>query len=314
MFRYLKITLGVLASLSIAPAWAAGWSEGQHMPTARAYAGAAILGNNLYVIGGGGTTGPRSMTEIYDLTHKSWSLGPALPAGLQQFGVAVLNGKIYVAGGHKAADLAAGTEEGETSELWVFDPGVGVWVNRAPMPASRSNFGLLASGSKLYAIGGDKAQVFVFDPSADSWSIAAASLPAPRLSAAYAAMDGRLYVIGGAQGGAATSRVDIYDTAKDSWTAGPALPSARQGLAAALIGNEIHVAGGQIVKPPKTYADHFVLNTKTGSWSKGASMPTARHAAVAAAAGNSFYVIGGSPGAGVYTVFTQTDVLEIWSK
>jgi len=284
------------------------------MPTARAYAGAAVLGGTLYVIGGGGTTGPRSLTETYDITHKSWGLGPALPTGLQQFGIAVLNGKIYVAGGYKAADAMAGTQEGETAELWVFDPTVGIWVSKAAMPSARSSFGLLAAGAKLYAVGGDSGQVFIFDPSADAWSVAKSSLPAPRKGAAYAAIGDSLYVVGGVQGSAATARVDVYDTAGDSWKSGAALPGPRQGLAAAVIGGEIHVAGGQIVEPPKTYADHFVLNSKTGAWSKAASMPTARHAAVAAAVNNSFYVIGGSPGAGVYTVFTQTDVMEVWSK
>jgi len=316
MFRFLKIAFMALAALSagFGPSWAAGWKEGQHMPTARAYAGAAVLGDTLYVIGGGGTTGPRSLTETYDLTYKRWGLGAALPAGLQQFGIAVLNGKIYVAGGYKAADAMAGTQEGETAELWVFDPTVGIWVSRSSMPSARSSFGLLASGSKLYAVGGDTGAVFVFDPSKDAWSVAKSALPAPRKGAAYAVMGESLYVIGGVQGSAATARVDIYDTAKDSWRSGSALPSPRQGIAAAVIGSEIHVAGGQIVEPPKTYADHFVLNTKTGGWSKSAAMPTARHAAAAIAVNNDFYVIGGSPGAGVYTVFTQTDVMEVWSK
>ena len=304
--------MALFCMLAAPPAQAAGWSEGAHMPTARAYAGAAILGNNLYVIGGGGTSGPRSMTEIYDIANKSWSLGAALPAGLQQFGIAVLGGKIYVAGGYKAADVREGTAEGETVELWMFDPSIGVWVNRTPMPGARSGFGLIAVGAKLYAVNGKASSIYVYDPSTDAWTSAKSSMPASRMGAAYAGLGDKIYVIGGAEGAGSTARVDVYDAVKDSWCAGAPLPSARQSLSAAVADDSIHVAGGQSVTPPKTYADHFVF--KSGSWSKSSSMPTARHAAVATAAGGKFYVIGGSPGAGVYTVFTQTDVMEIWSS
>ena len=132
------------------------------------------------------------------------------------------------------------------------------------------------------------------------------------MGAAYAGLGDKIYVMGGAEGAGSTARVDVYDVVKDSWSAGAPLPSARQSLSAAVVDDSIHVAGGQSVTPPKTYGDHFVF--KSGSWSKAASMPNARHAAVATAAGGKFYVIGGSPGAGVYTVFTQTDVMEIWSS
>jgi len=145
MSRFSQISLlfiGLL--LSAFSAQAADWREGKPMPTARAYAGGAILGNNLYVIGGGGTSGPRSMMEIYDISLKSWTLGPGLPSGLQQFGITMLGGKLYVAGGYKAAELRAGTPEGETAELWVFDPSIGIWVSRTPMPGVRSSWAALA--------------------------------------------------------------------------------------------------------------------------------------------------------------------------
>ncbi|MDO9127346.1 MAG: hypothetical protein Q7U42_10805, partial [Parvibaculum sp.] len=72
--------------------------------------------------------------------------------------------------------------------------------------------------------------------------------------------------------------------------------------------------GGEQRRPPRTYGDHFVLNVASGSWSRAAPMPTPRHGAVAAAMDGKFVVVGGSPGAGVYTVFTESDVVDIYAE
>ena len=50
----------IVALAASAPATAAGWSEGAPMSTGRAFAGGALLGSDLYVIGGDSTSGPRT--------------------------------------------------------------------------------------------------------------------------------------------------------------------------------------------------------------------------------------------------------------
>ncbi len=42
-------------------------------------------------------------------------------------------------------------------------------------------------------------------------------------------------------------------------------------------------------------------------------MPTPRGGGVAAESGDKFVVVGGSPGPGVYAVFTESDVVDIYS-
>ena len=140
-------------------------------------------------------------------------------------------------------------------------------------------------------------------------------MPVPRVEAAYVAVGSRIYVIGGlSASGEALSRVDIFDTAEGSWSRGPDLPSPRAGHVAVRFGNAIHVLGGEQRNPPKTYADHFVMDLGgQGGWRKSTSLPTPRHGAVAAADGKRLVVAGGSPGAGFYTVFTESDVVEIFT-
>jgi N-acetylneuraminic acid mutarotase len=182
------------------------------------------------------------------------------------------------------------------------------------MPEARVGLGLAAVGGKLYAVGGrgvEAGRVFIYDPAAGVWSTARSNLPAPRARAAVVALGTDIYVIGGIEDGKPTARDDIFDTARDTWRAGPSLPIAREGHAAALLDGRIHVLGGESLSPPKTYGDHFVL--ANGAWSRAAPLPTPRHGAVAGVAGGKLFVVGGSPGAGVYTVFTQTDVVDIYS-
>lgn len=304
------------ASLLPGAALADGWREGTPMSSARAYAGAALIGDDLYVIGGGGTSGPRSMSEIYDTVGDIWRATAALPNGIQQFGIAVSGGKIFVAGGYASTGTRDNPVEQVSDNLWIFDPSVGTWVNGAPMPEPRVGHALVAVGGKIYSFGGrgqNPGRVFVYDPGADRWSTLKSAMPAPRADAAAVAVGNLVYVIGGHESSGATARVDIFDTDNDSWRAGPAMPAAREGHVAALLGGNIHVTGGESLSPPKTYADHFVLDVKSGTWTRADKLPTPRHGAVAAAAHGKLFVIGGSPGAGVYTVFTQTDVVEIYS-
>ncbi|MDR3499129.1 MAG: kelch repeat-containing protein [Parvibaculum sp.] len=293
---------------------AGSWIEGAPMTTARAYAGGVRIGDDLYVIGGSGTSGPRSLTEVYDTVGNIWRAAAALPVGLEQFGIAESGGKIYVAGGYSQVSNRDGErDESESNALWIFDPVVGVWVSGPPMPSSRVGLGLVSAGGKLYALGGrgnEAGRVFIFDPRAGAWSVAKAAMPAPRTEAAFAVVGNSIYVIGGFDGHP-MARVDILDTATGGWRSGPALPSPRAGHAAVVMDGRIHVVGGESISPPRTFADHFLLDG--ASWSRLESMPTPRHAVVATAAKGKLFVVGGSAGAGVYTVFTETDVVDIYS-
>ena len=318
--------------LAAVPALAEGWRDGTPMTTARAFAGAALLGDDLYVVGGDSTSGPRSVAEIYDVRGDIWRAAVALPVGLQHFGMAELNGRLFIAGGHaappprRAADFggpgatasSAVPDGGDTDNVWIFDPNIGTWISGPSMPAARAGHGLVAVDGKLYAMGGrgeGASRVFVYDPGRDRWSVSGSAMPAPRVASAYAVAGGLIYAIGGLDsGGVASSRVDIFDPSNGSWRTGPSLPEPRAGHVAAVLDGRLHVTGGEQRRPLRTYADHFVLDPAANAWRRAPSMPTPRHGAVAAASDGRFIVVGGSPGAGVYTVFTESDMVDIYSE
>jgi N-acetylneuraminic acid mutarotase len=323
---------GVVALASLVPAMAAAdaWRDGAPMTTGRAFAGGALIGSDLYVVGGDSTSGPRSVAEIYDIKGDIWRAAPALPAGLQQLGMAEHGGKLYISGGYEAAPAQrpqfgtfdnpideAPAPAGDTSRGWVYDPQVGTWLPIASMPGPRAGHGFVSMGDYIYALGGrgnGTSRVWAYDPGRNEWSSVGDPMPVPRVAAAYVPVDGRIYVIGGLVDGNATGRVDVFDPATGRWQVGPSLPQPRSGHVAALMNGRIHVTGGELRRPSRTFGDHFVLDLASGTWGKAASMPTPRHGAVAAAADGKFVVVGGSPGAGVYTVFTESDVVDIYSR
>lgn len=285
------------------------------MTTARAHAGGVLVGEDVYVIGGSSTSGPRSLTEVYDTLGNIWRAAAPMSVGLEQFGIATDGVKIFVAGGYETTGTDR-NDDAETDALWIYDVRSGIWTAGPDMPGWRVGLSLAIVGDKIYALGGrgtSMQRIYVFDIGTQKWSVSKSSNPAPRVDSAVVVDDGLIYVIGGKEGNSASSRVDIFDPIKGTWTRGPSLPEPRESHAAAVFEGKIHVIGGQYIRPPKTFVDHFVLDLKSKKWSKAAPMPTPRHAAIAAASKDKFIVLGGASGAGVYTVFTSSDLVDIYT-
>jgi DNA-binding CsgD family transcriptional regulator len=72
-----------------------------------------------------------------------------------------------------------------------------------------------------------------------------AALPRRQEAFALAALDGRLYVIGGSGPGGASAAVDRYDSANDVWVALTEKPTPAGHIQAAAIGGHIYVPGGE---------------------------------------------------------------------
>ncbi len=121
-----------------------------------------------------------------------------------------------------------------------------VWLPMATMPTARFALAAAAVNGKIYATGGYSgynssgglltSTVEVYDPSTNTWSTAA-SMPTARFGLAAAAVNGKIYAIGGvnSSGGSEVflNTVEVYDPATNTWSTAASMLTARYGLAAA---------------------------------------------------------------------------------
>src|SRR5713226_9522485 len=218
--------------------------------TARAYARAAALGGQLYVVGG--CTNPScggisAVLEMYDPGSNGWSSKASMPTARFDMAVGVINGKLYVAGGSGPS--------GPVGVLEVYDPATNSWTSKTSMTTARSAAAAGVINGKLYVAGGSTAggpvgTLETYDPALDSWSTLA-SLSAPQSFAGGAALNGALYVVSGITTGATpVSTVQAYDPGSNTWTNKTAITSALYDGQPVAIGGLIYAAGNSSGNTP----------------------------------------------------------------
>jgi hypothetical protein len=121
-------------------------------------------------------------------------------------------------------------------------------------------------------------------------------MPVPRDHHAAVAVGGKLHVVGGRLDGSYARNVDahhVYDPATNAWSALPALPTARSGIAAAALGSRLLVFGGEA--PSGTFGQVEGFDAAAGRWSAYAPMPTPRHGLAAIVLDGRIHVVSGGP-------------------
>ena len=131
----------------------------------------------------------------------------------------------------------------------------------------------------------------------------AAPFPEPDEELYGAALNGKMYVMGGWDDGKAAGINYEYDSATDKWTQKKGMPRAAHHAAIATANGKLYVIGGFV--PPKDtqiptggawepIADVWEYDPAADSWKSLARLPTKRGAAVAVEVGGKIYVIGGA--------------------
>ena len=234
------------------------------------------------------------------------------------YGVTV-NGKLYVIGG-----WGDGKARGANYE---YDPATDGWTKKQPMPRPAHHAALAAVNGKIYAFGGfvaptttaipvgaawePIADAWEFTPATDSWK-PLAPLPGARGAAIAAAVDGKIYVIGGAttmEGSKqpfftafGPARVlatnQVYDPATNTWESRNSMSVPRNHAFSGVVNGKIYVIGGRT-------GHGFILSATTTNvveeydpvsnmWSiPKERMPTARSGGASGTDGRRIYVAGG---------------------
>jgi Kelch motif protein/galactose oxidase-like protein len=179
------------------------WRELARLAEPRAAAGAAIIGDTLYVAGGIGRNGLATAALALALRTGKVRTIPA-PTKREHLAVTAAAGRIFALAGR-----TAGIDTNlRTLESW--RPGARGWTRLPPVPRSRGGTGATAIGKTLVSVGGEEpagtiATVYAYNVKTRRWR-RLPNLPTPRHGLGVVAFNGRVYVLaGGPRPGLTTS-------------------------------------------------------------------------------------------------------------
>lgn len=141
------------------------------------------------------------------------------------------------------------------------------------------------------------------EPDNGSWRTAA-PMPTKRTEVAAAALDGKIYVVGGFEkpslgnvmNFAITPSVDVYDPATDRWTSKAPLPVGLHHVGIGVVGGRLYIVGGYTKSGFTVWnpvATVYAYDPATDSWTERVPMPTARGALSVTEHEGKLYAVGG---------------------
>lgn len=127
------------------------WTRGPSLPIARSTAGVAVLGHEIFIIGGRLSTGPRgpsatTRVDVLDCGQGIWHEAASTREERTGSAACAVGERIYVFGG-AAADAALASIE-------MYDPVDDEWVDAGSLGGRRSSHSCACVGARAYVFGG----------------------------------------------------------------------------------------------------------------------------------------------------------------
>jgi N-acetylneuraminic acid mutarotase len=267
-------------------------AEREYPPLPRAISsfGAAVADGNVYVYGGHSGKAHTYSTET--TLGQFLRLNLAKPAKWEQLtggpilqGLAVVahGGKIYRIGGMQPKNKPdAKSDTISVAAFARFDPKANKWEDLPDLPECRSSHDAAVLGDRLFVAGGWKMNgaakesdwhttMLVVDLKKEPLKWESVEQPFKRRALTMAAVDGKVYVIGGlAPDGKMERSVEVYDPEKQLWSKGAEIPDGpMNGFSAGAC-----VCGGRLYLNP---ADGIIYRlSEKGAWDEVASLKQPR--------------------------------------
>ena len=177
----------------------AAWQIGSDAPFERLEMATAVLGDRIWIAAGFNPDGSATdEVAILDPMTGEWTDGPRLPAAVHHAALAADGNRLYLIGGYLGATGAA------TDAIHVLDPASGTWEPGPPLPEPRAAGAAVHDGTRIVyggGVGPGGVRDDVFALANDEWSRTGALTRTREHLAATSDGDGRVWFMGGRQGG-----------------------------------------------------------------------------------------------------------------
>ncbi|MFK7800946.1 MAG: NPCBM/NEW2 domain-containing protein [Anaerolineae bacterium] len=257
----------------------------------------------LFVFDSAGVPSVSKMVQILPTEEAAWktvtSADNSAPTARHESAYVEYSDKFYLMGGR-----------GERSTE-IFDPVTQVWTSVGNPPVQFHHIQPVVVDDLIYVVSGlvgeypdetSLENIYIFDPSDNSWTTGPA-IPAARRrgSAGVAAYSNKIYLVGGNDLGhnaGYQAWFDEYDPANNSWKTLQDAPHARDHFMAVVIGNKLYAAGGRQTDQPYPFDAMLtkvdIYDFELGQWSVLVNdLPTPRAGTLAVGHGKILIVIGG---------------------
>lgn len=257
---------------------AESWELVGHMPEPQPGFTAVAVDHRIHVLGGRDAQGrPLARHLAFEPpgtgeTAGHWTQLRPLPTPRDEPGAVAADGLLFVLGGVECWPLPWWGAESKlhrptllswlkhsSARVEVYDPRLDTWGVARKMPEAGSRFGVAALRGRLHVVAGERKRLLLptrplarhsqFDPLTQRWN-KLAPLERPRSEVAAAAVDDRLYVVGGSYSGQPLDDVERYSFTSDAWLPQEPLPEPLRGTAAVMLPGELLVTGGANASGP----------------------------------------------------------------
>jgi hypothetical protein len=272
-----------------APRLRGSWAEAAAMPAPfQSELAATTFDGKLYALGGAGDD--RGFKR-YDPASNSWTRLPDMPSGRNHHVAFAVDGGVYFSGG--AVDAAA------ASEGYRYDIAAQRWEARPEMIYTYGSQAAVLNG-RAY-IGDLNGELKEYDTARRVLRVISPH-PAKRERdhSQVVAYLGEIWMISGRT--PETRSVVIYDPVSERWRDGPSLARGRGGFAAAVVGDQIMIGGGELLANGRVVLEPTteIYTAGGNTWAAGPNLPVPVHGVPGAALNGRFYVMSGSTKAGAF--------------
>ena len=272
---------------SIRPARASGtWRDGPTMAVPESEIAVAKRGGHAWAAGG--YIGRRTFQTL-DLASGQWRTLAALPDGRDHALAIAWHDGVYVFGGNSG-------QQGDPGASWRYDLASNTWEQ---LPGI---YGVFASGAAelngFFYLGNDDGAIVQFDPRTRRQRTLPRGGTDLRDHSQLVAYLGELWMLAGreisASGIAMQFQVTIFDPVSETWRRGPSMARAHSGFAAAVVGDQIMAAGGEVTPQGGVIPNLEIIGPGDETWTLGPNLPTPVHGFQGFEHQGEFWTVGGA--------------------